>query len=800
MAQPAKLQPIRTTAQSGAKQPQLKATKPSPEEGKKASPIVVQNEVCSSPIEDPSVVLSAAKERPRNRAIPSESSSLLLEVRERVAAHRASKSRMKTVPLDRQDTAPVIHAERSIDGSSVIYVSSSESSRASSPAPDITMKSQVKGKVANSVSGKKTPKVTTSKGKNKKDQPKMRPPEYAQYIQTEAAAGNLPKRPLTGFKFLDGYQIFYTGGDMRNASETTRARMELIVRYGGTLIPTYDPNVVTHIVTDAPETTTVNALGLKRLRDIPDRIPTVKWSWVTWGIGKAASCTKDELYEKLRDHLWQHAAFSDRLEAGMKATKSFIRAKSKGKGKEKARLVEEGSSPVSDSTQEPVAADEYESQVSANDVLSVAIPTEARPGGLPSPPASQQLGPAFSEASSSRAKLAHDPLAEFYDQAKAEQMKEKQRVVSEAESDEEDVIPEIQPRKRGWTCDNPEAQITDCPNQDVIDKLTELMKLHEAKPSEDDRWRVFAYSKAIRALRSYPRRIRSLEEASKIRGIGSKTAQKIVEILETGKLRRIEYERTGDVVAAALFQGIYGVGRSTAYKWYNAGCRTLDDIRQGKGGVKLSAVQEIGLKYYDDINSRMPREEAKAIYDIIKPIALSLDPKLFVEIMGSYRRGKATCGDIDILITRPTDDGKTHAGVLGRLIQELHAVGVLTEDLALPEEIDDLEGVYRGLCRLPNVPNSKRRRIDFLTVPYHSRGAALIYYTGDDIFNRAMRLKANVMGYSLNQRGLFGNVVRDPRDRRVKLNRGQIIASETEEEIFRILGVPWQEPHERVRG
>ncbi len=39
-------------------------------------------------------------------------------------------------------------------------------------------------------------------------------------------------------------------------------------------------------------------------------------------------------------------------------------------------------------------------------------------------------------------------------------------------------------------------------------------------------------------------------------------------------------------------------------------------------------------------------------------------------------------------------------------------------------------------------------------------------------FNRAMRLKANVMGYSLNQRGLFGNVVRNPRDRRVKYNNG----------------------------
>jgi len=40
-------------------------------------------------------------------------------------------------------------------------------------------------------------------------------------------------------------------------------------------------------------------------------------------------------------------------------------------------------------------------------------------------------------------------------------------------------------------------------------------------------------------------------------------------------------------------------------------------------------------------------------------------------------------------------------------------------------------------------------------------------------FNRAMRFKANKMGYSLNQRGLFQGVVRDPHDPRIKTNTGE---------------------------
>jgi hypothetical protein len=71
-------------------------------------------------------------------------------------------------------------------------------------------------------------------------------------------------------------------------------------------------------------------------------------------------------------------------------------------------------------------------------------------------------------------------------------------------------------------------------------------------------------------------------------------------------------------------------------------------------------------------------------------------------------------------------------GVLPQLLNRLHEVGIITEDLALPDqrkEEDDLEAIYRGLCRLPGVADSKRRRIDFLCIPWHQKGAALIYYT-----------------------------------------------------------------------
>ena len=76
-------------------------------------------------------------------------------------------------------------------------------------------------------------------------------------------------------------------------------------------------------------------------------------------------------------------------------------------------------------------------------------------------------------------------------------------------------------------------------------QLQELMELHKAKPSEDDRWRAFSYGKCkwlkcsemspgdltfyggLRGLRNHPTRIASYAEARSIKGVGDKTAQKV---------------------------------------------------------------------------------------------------------------------------------------------------------------------------------------------------------------------------------------------------------------------------------
>uniref|UniRef100_A0A4W5K7M2 DNA polymerase n=1 Tax=Hucho hucho TaxID=62062 RepID=A0A4W5K7M2_9TELE len=315
------------------------------------------------------------------------------------------------------------------------------------------------------------------------------------------------------------------------------------------------------------------------------------------------------------------------------------------------------------------------------------------------------------------------------------------------------------PRK--WVCAQSSQSKVDNHNKHIADKLEVLAK---AYTHQGDRWRALGYSKAVNALKSYHKPIMSYEEACKIQAIGKKMADKVMEIMKSGHLRKIDH--LGEAVP---------------------GFRTLEDIRTK---ANLNHNQIIGLKHYDDFLDRMPREEAAAFEKTVKEAAKFLDPGLLAMACGSYRRGKDTCGDVDVLISHP--DGKSHRGVFSKVLQSLHQSGFLMDDLVSHKESGE-QKKYMGVCRLPG-PGRLHRRLDIIVVPYGEFACSLMYFTGSAHFNRSMRALAKTKRMSLSEHSLNSNVLRQGS---LKVYGGTPLPTLTEKDVFTHLGIPFREPQER---
>ncbi|XP_068954876.1 DNA polymerase lambda isoform X2 [Petaurus breviceps papuanus] len=218
------------------------------------------------------------------------------------------------------------------------------------------------------------------------------------------------------------------------------------------------------------------------------------------------------------------------------------------------------------------------------------------------------------------------------------------------------------------------------------------------------------------------------------------------------------------------------------------GFRTLEDIQSQ---ATLTAQQAIGLKHYEDFLKRIPREEAAEIEQTVREAAHTLNPGLLSVACGSYRRGKATCGDVDVLVTHP--DGRSHQGILSQILDTLRQRGFLTDDLVSQDD-NGQQQKYLGVCQLPG-PSHPHRRLDIIVVPYSEFACALLYFTGSAYFNRSMRALAKTKGMSLSEHALSTAVVRDGHG--TKVGPGRALPTPTEKDVFRLLGLPYREPSER---
>ncbi|EHL02408.1 putative DNA polymerase lambda [Glarea lozoyensis 74030] len=329
------------------------------------------------------------------------------------------------------------------------------------------------------------------------------------------------------------------------------------------------------------------------------------------------------------------------------------------------------------------------------------------------------------------------------------------------------------------------------PNDDCINAFLELAAFYERIR---DTFRNMSYRKGATALRSQTRKITDYDEAREIFGIGHSLATKIVEFHRRGRLAKLEYTKLdGRDSIVQKFMKIYGVGASQADKWVDQGHKTLEDL---VANVPLTENQKIGIAHYEDFNIRIPREEMHALGDIVKQAVAKIDPKVEATMGGSYRRGAKTSGDIDFMLTKPgTTSTLELLPFLHSLVTYLQNTGFLVAALAVPSyRSADAGSKWHGACKLPD--NPIWRRIDLLLVPASEWGAALIYFTGDDIFNRSLRLLASKYDMRLNQRGLYEHCMRGKG--RVKLTEGTLIKGLDERGIFERLGVPWRPPEERI--
>ncbi|XP_030488934.2 DNA polymerase lambda [Cannabis sativa] len=327
-------------------------------------------------------------------------------------------------------------------------------------------------------------------------------------------------------------------------------------------------------------------------------------------------------------------------------------------------------------------------------------------------------------------------------------------------------------------------------NKNITQIFGKLIDIYRALG--DDR-RSFSYYKAIPVIEKLDFKIESAEQVKHLPNIGKSLQDHIQEIVTTGKLSKLEHFETDEKVKTiSLFGEVWGVGPATALKLYEKGHRSLDDLENENS---LTNAQKLGLKYFHDIKQRIPRHEVQEMESLLKKAGEEVLPGVVIICGGSFRRGKASCGDMDIVMTHP--DGKSHKGFLQKFVKHLKDINFLREDLIFSthseEGTDSGVDTYFGLCTYPG--RELRHRIDLKVYPRDIFAFGLIAWTGNDVLNRRLRLLADSKGFRLDDTGLYPATHGSPGTRATRATAS--LKFNEEKEVFEFLGFPWLEPHER---
>ncbi len=305
----------------------------------------------------------------------------------------------------------------------------------------------------------------------------------------------------------------------------------------------------------------------------------------------------------------------------------------------------------------------------------------------------------------------------------------------------------------------------------IFEEIADLLEIQGANT-----FRIRAYRNAARIMGDLPQEARVLvergDDLTRLPGIGSDLAAKIEEIITSGHCSLLDRLRREMPPAITELLKIPGLGpKRVKALYHDLDVQTVEQLHRAAQDGRIRALHGFGEKTEQNIlqaveahasQSRRFRLATAAQYAEALRAFLQATPGVQqVVVAGSFRRMRETVGDLDILVTAVADSPVMQRFTAYDEVAEVFSSGETRASVLLK-------------CGL---------QVDLRVVPQQSYGAALHYFTGSKSHNIAIRRIAQQLGLKINEYGVYRGA--------------QLIAGDSEESVYRAVGLPYIPPELR---
>jgi DNA polymerase (family 10) len=312
-------------------------------------------------------------------------------------------------------------------------------------------------------------------------------------------------------------------------------------------------------------------------------------------------------------------------------------------------------------------------------------------------------------------------------------------------------------------------------NHDIAQVFYNIADSLEVKG--ESRYRFQAYRRAADAINALPASLATYRERGELEGvpsIGKTLADKIEELLDTGKLQF--YENLQKEVPPGVLEllKVPNIGPRTAGRLYTElGIDSLAALKEAAVSGKLAGVKGFGAKTLEGLTAGIAAaerlDERTLLYDALasaEALIAALREVVSVRDIsyaGSLRRAKETIGDIDILAAADDTAAVVQAFVALPMVAHVESSG------------DEKATIYLH----------SGMQVDLYALPPAMWGSALQHFTGSRAHNIRFRELALERGMSFSEHGFK------------RLSDGVVVPCATEEEVYATVGLPWIPPEIR---